>query len=162
MKKFLAITGLLLLSGCGHGAGDTMSQTLPTTTIKLESPEGNKIAVVAEVADELPEQERGLMFRTHLAAGHGMLFAYPTEQQMTYWMKNTLIPLDIIFFDRHGVYVSSTSMIPCTQDPCVLYPAASPAQYALELPAGFLARVRAGPGWLLEGMQPGKVRENTP
>ena len=109
-----------------------------------------------EVADSEDERARGLMFRDELAADHGMLFVHEREEPRAYWMKNTRIPLDILFFDDARRLVSQQRDVPpCTLgDGCPPYPSAAPARYVLELNAGEAARIglqdgaelRFGPG----------------
>jgi hypothetical protein len=124
-------------------------------TVLLVSPEGETVPVQVEVADDEAERAQGLMSRTELPAGHGMLFLYPQEQTLSFWMKNTLIPLDILFFDRDGNFVSSATMQPCVQEPCESYLSAAPARDALEVPAGFLQPYGVGEGWRLGNREEG-------
>ncbi|HEX6283102.1 MAG TPA: DUF192 domain-containing protein [Nitrososphaera sp.] len=94
--------------------------------------------VFVEVPDDLEESMRGLMFRKHLPWNAGMLFAYYEEKPRTFWMKNTLIPLDMIFVDGSSKIVEIKENVPpCAQDECPTYPSREPAQYVLEVNAGF-------------------------
>ena len=96
---------------------------------------GTRIAI--ELADDHDERARGLMHRDRLAAGSGMLFVHADEERQAYWMKNTRIPLDILYFDAERRLVSVTHAPPCSLgDRCPPHPSAGPALYVLELNAG--------------------------
>ncbi|GAB2506844.1 DUF192 domain-containing protein [Lysobacter humi (ex Lee et al. 2017)] len=109
-----------------------------------------------EIADDDSERARGLMFRDELAADRGMLFLHESEEPLAYWMKNTRIPLDILYFDGRRRLVSQQRDVPpCSLgDGCPPYPSAAPARYVLELNAGKAAElglqdgaeIRFGPG----------------
>ena len=99
-----------------------------------------------EVATTPAQWERGLMFRTHMADDQGMLFVYKDVQTRYFWMKNTLIPLDIIFFDAHKRLINvSADTPPCKADPCPTYASTAPAEYVLELNAGMAAKLGLKP-----------------
>ena len=101
-----------------------------------------------EIADNDAERARGLMFRDALAADHGMLFIHEREEPQAYWMKNTRIPLDILYFDNARKLVSQQRDVPpCSLgDACPPYPSDAPARYVLELNAGQAARLRLQDG----------------
>lgn len=91
-----------------------------------------------EVADNDAERARGLMFRDSMAADHGMLFIHDRQEPQAYWMKNTHIPLDILYFDNaHKLVAQQRDVPPCSLgDACPPYPSNVPARYVLELNAG--------------------------
>lgn len=95
-----------------------------------------KVEVVTKPAD----QAMGLMYRRHLADASGMLFIFRQEAPQSFWMKNTLIPLDMIFISADLVIVDITTMQPCITDPCPDYTSRQPAQYVLEVNAGYCRR----------------------
>lgn len=91
-----------------------------------------------EIANDDASRTRGLMFRDSMAADHGMLFLFDAEQPQAFWMKNTHIALDILYFDAKRKLVSAAERTPpCTLgDNCPSYPSAGPARFTLELNAG--------------------------
>lgn len=99
-----------------------------------------------EIARTLQEQARGLMFREHLPAGRGMLFVYERAFPQRFWMKNTRIALDIMFFDGQRRLINVHTARPCRADPCPTYPSAAPARYVLELNAGKAEALGIKPG----------------
>ncbi|MFO1358702.1 DUF192 domain-containing protein [Plasticicumulans sp.] len=96
-----------------------------------------------EVAETEAERERGLMYRAALPAGGGMLFVQPRALPVSFWMKNTHVALDILWFDAQGRLVKISARVPpCTADPCPLYPSGGPVAWVLEIAAGEAARQR--------------------
>jgi len=93
--------------------------------------DGKKINL--ELAITPYEQEQGLMFRKELKKDSGMLFVFNDESIKTFWMKNTLIPLDIIFIDSNNRIINIENAIPCNADPCKIYKSKSPVKYVLEI-----------------------------
>jgi len=87
-----------------------------------------------ELALTSAQQQRGLMFRRK-APADGMLFVFSQATSGGFWMKNTLVPLTIVYFDTAGRRVRRMSMTPCRMDPCRIYDPGRPYRYALELPA---------------------------
>jgi len=127
MKRISLFLGfsLILLAACSH----TVSKIILKT-------DRGQIPLAVEIADSEEERGLGLMFREKLEEGSGMLFVFEDEAPRGFWMKNTKIPLDIVFFDRGKKAVSFVeNMEPCAADLCPNYFSEKPAMYALELPA---------------------------
>jgi uncharacterized membrane protein (UPF0127 family) len=92
-----------------------------------------------ELAADDATRERGLMFRDAMPADHGMLFLFDGMEPRIFWMKNTHIPLDILYFDQNYKLVSMQKRVPpCRSagNDCPQYPSTGPAKYVLELNAG--------------------------
>lgn len=138
MKRIFIFLGisLSLLAACSHTPRKIILET-----------SRSQILLMVEIADSDEKKQRGLMFREKLEEGGGMLFVFEDEAPRGFWMKNTKIPLDIVFFDREKKVISfAEKMEPCTADPCPTYSSEKPAMYALELPAQSVKRygIRTG------------------
>ena len=109
---------------------------------------GKRIAV--EIADDHDERARGLMHRDRLDEGTGMLFLHSEQERQAYWMKNTKIPLDILYFDEQRRLVSVSHAPPCSLgDRCPPHPSDGPALYVLEINGGEAAALGVVPGDVL-------------
>ncbi|TPG45010.1 DUF192 domain-containing protein [Rhodanobacter glycinis] len=136
MKRWLAPI-FLLLTGCVSAAPGSKA---PAVVLH-----GQRFS--AEFAADEPSREHGLMMRTTLAPDHSMLFVFSYTAPQAFWMKNTLIPLDILYFDTDRRLVSmQLDVPPCKADPCPVYPSDAPARYVLELSAGTARRIGAKAG----------------
>jgi uncharacterized membrane protein (UPF0127 family) len=119
-------------------ASAASNSRLPTTRMGI----GNETFTL-EIAYRPEDQETGLMNRKSMPDDHGMIFVFPAERNLTFWMKNTLIPLDILYLDRAGRVVSVKHMKPLDES---AVPSDGPAMYAIELNAGAAARAGAKAG----------------
>ena len=121
-------------------------QRLPTITLSA-----NIHNIKAEVAQSPQEHQIGLMNRTSMPANEGMLFIFEQPRQQCFWMKNTYIALDILYFDAEKRLVSAQLDVPpCgEQIRCPFYPSAGPARYVLELSAGQSKNLGLKPGDIL-------------
>ncbi|MFO1431165.1 MAG: DUF192 domain-containing protein [Candidatus Competibacteraceae bacterium] len=100
-----------------------------------------------EIAQTLQERQQGLMFRTQLPLDHGMLFIQPQAAPAAFWMKNTYIPLDLLYFDSTGrLQEIHAEVPPCTVPECPSYVSNGPIKYILELNAGSAQRLGLKPG----------------
>ena len=129
----------------------TEASTLSTTTVTIVPSGGAEpVEVEAEIADSGTERERGLMERTALAEDAGMLFVFGRERRLSFWMKNTLIPLSIAYIDAEGRIVDIEDMEPL--DDQTKHPSAEPSKYALEVNQGFFDERGVEVGDTVEGL----------
>ncbi|PIN94539.1 hypothetical protein COU53_03255 [Candidatus Pacearchaeota archaeon CG10_big_fil_rev_8_21_14_0_10_30_48] len=90
-----------------------------------------------EIANNEMKRSQGLMFRQILSENEGMLFVFPKEDNYNFWMKNTLIPLDIIWISKNEEIVFiEKNVLSCKEDPCQIYTSPKKALYVLEINSG--------------------------
>jgi uncharacterized membrane protein (UPF0127 family) len=135
------------LSACGQNAQPQAQQQAqparPTETLTIESG-GARHVFRIEVAVTPEQKATGLMFRRELAADAGMLFTYDMPQIIQMWMRNTHIPLDMVFIAADGRVINiAERTIPET---LTIIPSAAPAVGVLEVAGGTAARLRIRPG----------------
>jgi uncharacterized membrane protein (UPF0127 family) len=137
------LAGVLAPAACKNSAGQRQtSSAAPTdaiaSTVVVDTGE-RKITFRVELARTEPEREKGLMYRDHLAADAGMLFLFERASVQTFWMKNTLIPLDMIFISTDHVIVG----VVASAQPLTLTArnVNEPSQYVLEIGGGLAARL---------------------
>ncbi|WP_210424117.1 DUF192 domain-containing protein [Halorussus ruber] len=142
----------------GSTATDSPTETpAPPTTTDVERvvnatfvvEDGENVSVSLMVADEPSERQSGLMHRESLANDTGMVFVYPNPQQVSFWMKNTLIPLDMIFVSESGTVLNVQHAEPqpnASTSELDTYPSDGKAKYVVELPRGFANRTGVEPG----------------
>lgn len=120
---------VLMFSGCSQRAKENRACF-----------KDNCYVVDLAISDE--EKEKGLQNRDHLAKDRGMLFALAGNAPQKFWMKKTLIPLDILWLDYTGqIIFIEHAAVPCEKDPCPVYGPSVPASYVLEINAGDAARL---------------------
>ena len=148
-RGFVLLTALAaVLAGCGSadagvrgsdvgGNGEQAAEAAAgavTQAVELVPLRVGGIEIQVEVADDADERQQGLMYRESLGENQGMLFVYPEQRTLGFWMKNTLIPLDIAYIDREGRIVDIQQMEPQTTE---THDSAAPAMYALEMNQGW-------------------------
>ena len=96
-----------------------------------------EITIKVEIADSTEERKQGLMFREHLDSESGMLFIFDSNAYYSFWMKNTLIPLDIIFISEDYKIIDIFHAEPCKDEPCRMYKSTGLSMYVLEVNGNF-------------------------
>jgi uncharacterized membrane protein (UPF0127 family) len=130
MKTAALLAFLLALAACGR--------TLPTIPVEIGGAEFR-----VEVARTEEQKERGLMFRRSLGERSGMIFVYDADEHLSFWMKNTRIPLTLAFLSSEGEILQIEELKPLSLRTVTSERA---ARYALELPVGSLQRLGVRPG----------------
>lgn len=134
----LGLTAALLCVAAAAQAGCRPDQ------VELRNPAGAVARFSVEIADDEGERAQGLMNRTAMPAGAGMLFVYDSPGPVAFWMKNTLIPLDMLFADASGTVVNvHENAVPMDETPI---PGGTSVQYVLEINGGLARALGIGPG----------------
>ncbi len=129
--------GTIVEPGVIEEARANAQPELPAVALVIRISAGEAVEVQVEVADERAERQTGLMGRTELAPDAGMLFVFGRERDLSFWMRNTLIPLSIAYIAADGRIVDIQDMAPLDE---TSHPSAEPAKYALEVNQGFFAK----------------------
>lgn len=157
VTRFIAFAALALIAGCSPGAADAGAKAPAQTATPAVHPvsglqvqpvtvTSGKIAHVfkSEVARTSAEQAKGLMFRTAIGDDEGMIFLRNPPDIAAFWMRNTVIPLDIIFIGTdHRILNIAANAVPYDETPL---PAAGPTLAVLEINGGLAAKlgIKAG------------------
>jgi len=148
------LLAVALLVACGVNNSTPPATQAPATGPRIIFPDN--FAVHVEIAADDSTRAQGLMFRDQLAPDRGMIFLFAQSGDYPFWMKNTLIPLDMIWIDdqKRIVHVAS-NVPPCKADPCPSVPSGGNAKYVLEVAAGVAGRHALANGQTLrfEGLE---------
>ncbi len=125
----ISIPALVVVAALATGLASPAGRAEPAARLKLDG-----VSFSPELAMTSAERSVGLMHRRR-APADGMLFVFPQDATGGFWMKNTLVPLTIVFFDRDGNRVRKLSMTPCVTDSCRVYSPGRRYRFALELRA---------------------------
>ena len=140
---FVALISYAVAVGCAAAPVQTVSKPLPVATITVDTERGPHSFRV-ELANDSASQQRGLMFRKTLAPDAGMLFDFHQLVNVSFWMKDTILPLDILFIGPDGTISSiAPDAVPYSETPI---PSAEPVRAVLEINAGQAAALGIEPG----------------
>jgi hypothetical protein len=138
---FLMVAGFAVLAHASDATGP--QPTLPLAPLSIDTARG-PVQFTVEMATNWDQQERGLMFRRSLAPNAGMLFDFGREQETSFWMKNTLIPLDMLFIKANGTIARiAANAKPLSEESIPSY---EPVRAVLEIAGGRAAELGLRPG----------------
>ncbi|MEH2372066.1 DUF192 domain-containing protein [Nostoc sp.] len=155
MTRRLSLLSMLLsilLMGCSIPT--TAKPPTPTSASQTPAPKGQTLPITGkaivpngttiqlEVAQTPEQQEMGLMYRPALPDNRGMLFGFPSAQPVSFWMKNTPMPLDMVFLHKGVVKYIQAAAPPCVNDPCPTYGPNTPIDKVIELRSGRAAELK--------------------
>lgn len=122
-----------------HGLAPSYAVEKPTLLSGMIEFRNRPFTVQTEIAVTAADRETGLMYRQQLAEDSGMLFVFEERHPIRVWMKNTLLPLDILFLDQNAQVIDLVENLqPCHQVNCPVYTSRQAASFMLELNAGYV------------------------
>jgi uncharacterized membrane protein (UPF0127 family) len=139
----LAIFALVACATLAACADPSPSQTLPVETITVDTRHGQRVFTV-EIAADMKSQERGLMFRRQMDPDAGMLFVFEPPQLVSFWMKNTFIPLDLMFVRADGTIASIAANAAPLSETSI--PSTEPVRAVIEINGGRAQALGIAPG----------------
>ena len=157
--SFLFALALAAMAGCAQPqtaasrSASSASPAAPASGPRILLPDHSAVSV--EIASDPETRTQGLMYRDRLPEDIGMIFLFPKADEYPFWMKNTLIPLDMVWIDEaHRIVHIAHDVPPCKADPCPDYPPNAKASAVLELAAGVAARhhLNVGDPLVFEGL----------
>jgi len=144
LKRSSVMLAMLMLTLCAFTCDSNRTAPPAAPQDDANAPRiifADGFGVKVEVADSDDMRAQGLMYRDHLAEDRGMIFFFPQSGEYAFWMKNTIIPLDMIWIDEGKKVVHVAHDVPpCQADPCPSYPPGANAKYVLEVAAGVAAK----------------------
>ena len=147
MRRLILGLVVCLAAACGSvtpGGAEQSQHGLPVEPLQIVTHDGRVHRFKVEIADSYATRERGLMFRKSLGPDAGMLFDFKTPQNVSFWMKNTLIPLDMVFIDQRGVVVNIAARATPMSETNI--PSDGPVVGVLEIRGGRAAEIGVQPG----------------
>lgn len=142
---WLVAVGILAVGDVVSAPAGTAQPKLPTVELQVGTAK-----LVAEVADEEHEREKGMMFREDLADGEGMVFVMDRPGPAAFWMRNTTVPLSIAYVNSAGLILEIHDLEPLNERS--VQSAFGSVAYAIEVPQGWFSRVGVYPGTRVTGL----------
>jgi len=122
----ILLISLILIASCSN-----------TNRVIITNSQQKDIEIQVNLAITPQQKQQGLMNVSNLSENQGMLFLFDNEDYYNFWMKDTLIPLDIIFINKDLRIVDIIQAVPCKKDPCKVYTPKNKAKYVLEVNKDF-------------------------
>jgi uncharacterized membrane protein (UPF0127 family) len=155
MKKQINLFFIIIALGAlVHCDSRTKNAGFETKKLTVDGPAGGPVIISAELARTDDQREVGLMYRKKLDEGKGMLFIFDEDERLSFWMKNTLLPLSIAFISSDGRILETRDMEPLDLNSVR---SARPARFALEVPQGWFDKAGIGVGDRIRELTGGSI-----